>query len=31
MDRNASWIWHPAKDEMDNFYLYARRARTSWA
>ena len=26
MDWNASWIWHPAKDEMDNFYLYARRA-----
>jgi alpha-L-rhamnosidase len=22
----ASWIWHPAREKMDNFYLYARRS-----
>ncbi len=26
MDWNASWIWHPAVEDMDNFYMHARRA-----
>ena len=25
MDWQASWIWHPARAGMDNFYLYARK------
>ncbi len=26
MDWKAAWIWHPTKDQMDNFYLHARKA-----
>ncbi len=26
MDWNAAWIWHPPKEDMDNFYMHARRA-----
>ncbi len=25
MDWQAEWIWHPTRDEMDNFYLHARK------
>ncbi len=28
MKWNARWIWHPAREKLDNFYLHARKAFT---